>query len=119
MAKSDDLSRADLILDQAGLEAAVAEPLHAYHYGTTDPFELAAVLCYHIAMRHTFLDGNKRTGLYAACVFLELNGFALDPSAKPFDDVLVDLVTHRIELTEFADLLRLSARPSEQDPAKT
>ena len=34
----------------------------------------AAVYAHHIITRHIFLDGNKRTGMHCAIVFLRLNG---------------------------------------------
>lgn len=34
----------------------------------------AAVYAHHIITRHIFLDGNKRTGIHCAILFLELNG---------------------------------------------
>jgi death-on-curing protein len=37
----------------------------------------AAVYFYHIVTGHVFHDGNKRTGLAAALVFLQLNGYTL------------------------------------------
>ena len=40
-------------------------------------FEKAAAYPWHIITRHTFNDGNKRTGMEACRVFLELNGYAL------------------------------------------
>jgi len=39
--------------------------------------ELAAVYAHGLVKNHPFLDGNKRTGLVVALVFLELNGRAL------------------------------------------
>ncbi|MFN3848284.1 MAG: type II toxin-antitoxin system death-on-curing family toxin [Spirosomataceae bacterium] len=35
----------------------------------------AAVYCYNIICNHIFTDGNKRTGLASALIFLNLNGF--------------------------------------------
>lgn len=40
-------------------------------------FEKAAALCWHIITRHTFHDGNKRTGMEACRVLLEMNGYRL------------------------------------------
>lgn len=39
--------------------------------------ELAATLCFKIAKNHAFFDGNKRTAVAAALVFLDLNGYDL------------------------------------------
>lgn len=40
-------------------------------------FNKAAAYPWHLITRHTFNDGNKRTGMEACRVFLELNGYAL------------------------------------------
>jgi death-on-curing protein len=57
-----------------------------YVHGTL--FEVAAAYLFHLAKNHPFLDGNKRTALAAALVFLDLNGVSL--AASPAD--LVALV---------------------------
>ena len=40
-------------------------------------FQKAAVYAHHIITGHIFLDGNKRTGLHCAILFLEFNGCTL------------------------------------------
>ncbi|MBD2751365.1 type II toxin-antitoxin system death-on-curing family toxin [Spirosoma sp. BT704] len=50
----------------------------------------AAVYCYNIICNHIFTDGNKRTGLGAGLVFLNLNGFDINVSIK--DDVLTAFI---------------------------
>jgi death-on-curing protein len=65
------------VQDQGGQESAVAQPSATYggmhlHVGL---FEMAATYAFHIAENHPFVDGNKRTALNAAIVFLGLNGF--------------------------------------------
>ena len=37
----------------------------------------AAILCYLLIKNHPFVDGNKRTALYALMRFLELNGYTI------------------------------------------
>src|SRR4030042_6190297 len=37
-------------------------------------YEMAAAYAFHISQNHPFVDGNKRTALAAALVFLEMNG---------------------------------------------
>lgn len=39
--------------------------------------EIAAAYCFYIVTGHVFQDGNKRTGLAASLIFLELNGYGL------------------------------------------
>ncbi|MEZ0538278.1 type II toxin-antitoxin system death-on-curing family toxin [Fibrella arboris] len=50
----------------------------------------AAVYCYSIIGNHIFSDGNKRTGLGAALMFLNLNKFDLSPSVD--DPLLTDFI---------------------------
>ena len=56
------------------LESALARPQHLFAYEQPSLFELAAVYAHGIVKNHPFIDGNKRTGLLAAAVFLETNG---------------------------------------------
>ncbi len=60
----------DYLLDAVQAEM-FGEPLYP---SVTDK---AAIYCYNIICNHIFTDGNKRTGLATALVFLNLNGFDL------------------------------------------
>jgi len=52
-------------------------------YLHNDLFQMAAAYAFHIAENQPFLDGNKRTALNAALVFLDINGWlVLDPDAR-------------------------------------
>ena len=71
----------DLALLESDLgqsEASFAgEWLHGDHY------EMAAAYAYHLYQNQPCIDGNKRTALAAALVFLELNGTTiLDPRGR-------------------------------------
>lgn len=60
------------------LESAISSPVNTHHYTHTDDvFYLAAVLAQKIMLNHSFSDGNKRTSVAAADMFLRLNGFQL------------------------------------------
>ncbi len=52
-------------------------------------WDKAGVYCFNIIANHIFHDGNKRTGLESALLFLELNGFTLNAS----DDELIAFAT--------------------------
>lgn len=43
---------------------------------------MAAAYAWHICANHPFIDGNKRTALATALVFLDLNGYALECSEE-------------------------------------
>ena len=48
----------------------------------------ATVYAHHIITRHIFLDGNKRTGMHCAILFLKLNGCSL---RLGIDDSIIEL----------------------------
>jgi death-on-curing protein len=96
------------IRDQGLLESAVAMPQasfgEAYLHG--DLAHMAAAYAFHIAQNQPFLDGNKRTGLVAALVFLDLNGITvLDPEEKLYD-AMIAIAERRMDKDGLAELLR-------------
>lgn len=82
------------IRDMGLLESAIAQPEASFggQYLHADVFEMAAAYLYHLVMNHPFVDGNKRVGLEAALIFLEINDATLDAS----DEELVNLVLKAI-----------------------
>ncbi|KAL1863884.1 hypothetical protein Daus18300_008033 [Diaporthe australafricana] len=65
------------------LESAVASPVNQHHYtSTSDVFHLAAVLAQKVMLNHSFSDGNKRTSVVAADMFLRQNGYQLTPGGE-------------------------------------
>ena len=73
--------------------------------------EKAAALGFHIITRHVFRDGNKRTGLDACAIFLELNGFEM--ALAPHDEVLrktLDVAASQVTLEDFTQWLRQRTR---------
>jgi death on curing protein len=65
--------------DEGLLQSALARPqnLLAYSAPSPDLASLAAAYAYGIARNHPFVDGNKRTALIVARLFLLLNGMDL------------------------------------------
>jgi len=101
------------IREQGALESAVAVPASTFDGGYlhADLFEMAAAYAFHIAENQPFLDGNKRTGLYAAIVFLDLNGWlVLDPDER-LADAMLQLAGRRLDKRGLAGLLRELSRP--------
>jgi len=72
------------------LESALARPRNLVAYEACDDVaRLAAAYAYGIARNHGFADGNKRTALVTADLFLMLNGYELVSS--PVENVLTIL----------------------------
>ncbi len=65
------------VRDQGLLVSALARPRNALAYGELSLARLAAAYAFGISRNHPFVDGNKRTSLVVAEVFLELNGCQL------------------------------------------
>jgi death on curing protein len=61
----------DGVRDAATLDSAVIHPCNAWIYGHGDLFDIAAAYAFHLAQAQAFIDGNKRTGIGSALVFLE------------------------------------------------
>ena len=53
----------------------MARPKNRWAYGEQDVANLAGMLLLGIGMNHPFQQGNKRTALTAAKVFLQFNGY--------------------------------------------
>jgi death on curing protein len=96
------------VRDLGLLESALAQPeasfagawLHKDHY------EMAAAYAYHLCQNHPFIDGNKRTALAAALVFLELSDISiLDPRGR-LKNAMVRIASGRMSKTDFVKLLR-------------
>ena len=75
------------IRDRGAMESALARPRNLA--ACDDVARLAAAYAYGIARNHGFADGNKRTALVTADLFLMLNGYELVSS--PADNVLTIL----------------------------
>lgn len=67
------------VIDQDVVLSALARPRHRWAYDEgADLADLAAAYLVGFARSRGFRDGNKRTGLSTALVFLGLNGVMLD-----------------------------------------
>jgi death on curing protein len=94
--------------DRGALESAIAMPQASFggQFLHDDVFEMAAAYAFHIAENQPFLDGNKRTALDAAIVFLGLNGYlVLDPDEKLYD-AMIDLSSGAMNKKQLGILLK-------------
>ena len=72
------------VRDRGLLDSALARPknLFAYAENTLTLADLAAAYAVGISSNHPFLDGNKRTAMQVAFVFLEFNGLPITASQE-------------------------------------
>ncbi|OAA33196.1 DOC family protein [Moelleriella libera RCEF 2490] len=73
------------------LDSAVDSPMNHKHYGQTDLFQLAGILAGKVILNHPYQDGNKRTALYAADMFLKINGYQLQKNPMANNDTDAEL----------------------------
>ena len=101
----------DGVRDENALESALAQPLHVHFYRQGDVFEIAAAYAFHLAENQPFLDGNKRTAITTALMFLERNGIQ---TSSISDDVLYDamiaIAEKRLNKDGLADTFRRELR---------
>ena len=64
-----------------------------------DIFEKAAVLLESLIQNHAFVDGNKRTGVWAAGALLERNGWQLSYGADEVVEFALAVANHQIDLS--------------------
>ena len=105
------------IRDQGLLESAVAMPQASFggEYLHTDLFHMAAAYAFHLAENQPFLDGNKRTALMSALVFLDLNGYVvLDPVERLYE-AMIAIANKQLDKEQLAELLRELSHPSENE----
>jgi len=90
------------------LSSAVAMPFASFSGGYLhdDIYEMAAAYAFHICQNHPFVDGNKRTALVSALVFLEMNGKSIIDESGKLYDAMISLATGQLGKSEFAKILR-------------
>ena len=98
--------------DRGRLEAAVATQTQAV-FGR-EPYsslqEKAATLCHGIIADHAFVDGNKRTGIMVALLFLERNGTQTEVDDKELEDFAVCVATDHLDIPAIAAWLGAHSR---------
>ena len=77
------------IRDGGLLESALDRPVQKFQYEQESTLpELAASYAYGIARNHPFFDGNKRSSLLAAIIFLEINGMKFNATEEEYSSWL-------------------------------
>jgi death-on-curing protein len=99
------------IRDMALLQSAVATPSAgvAGRYLHEDLYEMAVAYLLHIVRDHPFLDGNKRTGVVAAIVFLALDGVELDADQRSLERLVRGVAEGTASKAAVADYVRKHA----------
>lgn len=70
--------------------------------------EKAAVYLRNIIADHPFVDGNKRTAVTSAGIFLARNGVQLQADSKELEDFAVRIATDHLSVEEIAAWLQIA-----------
>lgn len=99
--------------DRGRLKSALAAPRQEVFgeelYATI--FEKAAVLLRGIIADHPFVDGNKRTGMMAALVFLNMNSYDTETlKDEELEDFAVQVAVEHLEIHTIAAWLKAHSK---------
>ena len=98
----------DLGLLQSALSMPQATFDDEYLHGTV--FEMSAAYLFHLARNHPFVDGNKRTALMSALVFLGLNDYRLEADPDSLFELIDGVAAGRVDKADLAVFLRDDSR---------
>jgi death on curing protein len=76
--------------------------------------EKAAALAWRVIAGHVFHDGNKRTGMEACRLFLDLNGYVMRIDREVID-ISLRIACRQVEFEEFVEWVRERTSPREAD----
>ena len=87
------------VRDENLLASAVLTPQSTF--GGKSPYadivEIAAAYLFYICKNHPFLDGNKRTAMMSAIVFLRLNGIEPRPDSDEWEELMLDIAGSKLD----------------------
>ena len=90
------------------IESAIANAFGTYfgvdQYPTIE--EKAARLCYSLVKNHGFIDGNKRIGIFAMLVLLEINDIILDCTDKELVDLGVGVASSNLTYDDILEFIK-------------
>jgi death-on-curing protein len=100
------------VRDRGLLESALARPRNQFEYGESSLARLAAAYAFGISRNHPFLDGNKRTSLVVAELFLELNGLELLAGDAACVTTFLSLASGELSEDDLARWVTENSRPT-------
>jgi len=107
-----------LAVNHDRLEAAVAQPSAGFGDFECYPslFQKAAVLARGLICDHCFTDGNKRTGMVAAAIFLGVNGYRFRPPWEKVVELARLIAIKRLTVAHIAQVIERYSEPLDRPP---
>jgi death-on-curing protein len=100
------------VRDLGLLESAVARPQATFDGKElyADVFIKAATLMDSLVNNHPFANGNKRTGVMSAGLFLLINGYKLKIPSTAMADITMRVATKKVTIEKLAQWMRKNSR---------
>ncbi len=100
------------IRDLGLLSSAVSRPQAVFDGNELYPdiFHKAAALLESLVNNHPFVDGNKRTGITAAAMFLQINSYSLTASNQELESFVLSIASGRQTIDSIMDWLKSHSR---------
>ena len=73
-------------------------------------FKRAAALAESLVLNHGFVDGNKRTAMYAMAAWFEREGFAIEAKRGELRDLALSIASHELDTEQVATWLEARSR---------
>ncbi len=98
------------------LESAVMTPQASFsgQYVHNGVFEMAAAYAFHIAENQPFVDGNKRTALASALVFLDWHQIEIEDSGEELYNAMIAIAQKKLDKLGLAKLFEKLAMPTQE-----
>ena len=96
------------------VDSALASAKNIFYYGQGDLFDVAAAYAFHLAEAQAFVDGNKRTAVASALVFLARNGLYAQPSKWQLYLAMIQVAEKKFNKTDLAVIFRNAAEPNDR-----
>ena len=93
------------VRDDGLLDSAVNAPFQRFESVELFPTiqQKAARLGYGLIKKHPFVDGNKRIGVHAMLILLELNGIELSYTQEELYSIILEIADGKAELKDLTD----------------
>jgi death-on-curing protein len=111
----DEFGGSHGVRDHGLLKSALAQPQATFGgvYLHDTLFDMAAAYLYHLVSNHPFIDGNKRIGLQATLVFLDLNGERISRSTSDLYELTLSVAQSQVDKPAISARLRQLAKKSD------
>lgn len=108
----EDFGGSHGVRDEGRLESALAAPAQEVFGEALYPtlFEKAAVYMRALIADHPFVDGNKRTAVTMAVIFLNRCGYGLTATPKELEDFAVQVAVEHLEIPVIAAWLKAHSK---------